>query len=169
MKDNSRISEEPSDNNAIDMGGVPEEYMSSLGRRLKYARLLSGFTQESLARVICVDRSTYTCYESDKTMPNPTMLARLAKTMHVPLEFFFWDNDSNSMKKLVVSDIKVDKRSRKKPKLDPNRVSELSSEEKVLIAYVRAKEIKPDIAQKELEHIFGEIEPPRNTKRKLPF
>ena len=62
---------------------------ATLPERLRGFRLRAGFSQQNVADILNVSRSTYTYYETGKTTPDPTTLNRIAKIFAVPLEEFF--------------------------------------------------------------------------------
>ncbi len=57
-----------------------------LGRRLRQLRESFGYTQQQLANVLNIDRSTYSYYESGKTSPDVTALLTLANVFSLPIE-----------------------------------------------------------------------------------
>ena len=56
--------------------------------RLRYFREKYDFTQEQLAAVLGVNRSTYAYYETGKTMPGIDRLIKLAEFYHLDIESF---------------------------------------------------------------------------------
>ena len=58
----------------------------SFGERLREIRKLQGFTQERLANLIGVAKSTLTNYEKNKREPNILTLTMIAKTLGVTID-----------------------------------------------------------------------------------
>ena len=131
---------------------LPRE--DTMASRLRYFRVLSGFTQQSMASVLGVSRSAYTYYETGKTSPDPIMLGRIARILNIPVTFFFVGHEPSPV--LMFSD--SDKqRAPKKVMSDPQRIGELSAAEKTLIAYIRCMDIHADSARGTLESFHGSL------------
>lgn len=58
-------------------------YGDEFSQRLRRIRKECGLTQKVVAELLGVDRSTYAYYETGKTSPDPTTLARLASLFRV--------------------------------------------------------------------------------------
>ena len=58
----------------------------TFGERLRYFRKSSGFTQNNIAEALGVDRSTYTNYENDKTLPDAKMCATIANIYGITID-----------------------------------------------------------------------------------
>ena len=56
-----------------------------LGQKLKFIRERLDLTQKEVADKLCVERSTYTYYETGKTEPTALTLARLAEIFDIDL------------------------------------------------------------------------------------
>lgn len=67
-----------------------------MNRRLIEARKQKGFTQEQLAKLIGVDRTTYAHYERGKTPLLITAL-KVAHVLNVPVEDIFSLSDVQNM------------------------------------------------------------------------
>jgi transcriptional regulator with XRE-family HTH domain len=59
----------------------------SLGRRLALLRQSKGWTQDNLATILGIDRSTISKYENDANEPDLAMLRRLATALGVSTEY----------------------------------------------------------------------------------
>lgn len=70
--------------------------LSTLLRRI---RLEAGFTQQNIAQVLEIDRSTYVYYELGRVAPDSVTLKRLARLYNVPLETFLPDKGENDEQK----------------------------------------------------------------------
>ena len=57
-----------------------------LGENLRMYRLMNGFTQNEVADYIGVERSTYTYYETGKTLPNIFTVILLSELYGVTIE-----------------------------------------------------------------------------------
>lgn len=55
----------------------------TLNQRLKKFRLASGLTQQQVADVLSLDRSTYAYYESGKTTPDIRSVSKLIKIFNI--------------------------------------------------------------------------------------
>ncbi len=62
--------------------------MKELGARLKHYRENCELSQQQVANVLNIDRSTYTYYETGKTTPSASMLLKLSKIYNVPCAVF---------------------------------------------------------------------------------
>ena len=51
----------------------------TLGQRIKAARIRKGYTQEQLAEVMCIPKSTVSAYENDKVDIKGSVLVELAE------------------------------------------------------------------------------------------
>lgn len=58
----------------------------TLGQRLKRIRNCNDFTQQQVADILNIDRSTYSYYETGKTEPNHETTIKLAKIFNVSIE-----------------------------------------------------------------------------------
>lgn len=57
----------------------------SVGKALKKYRVMSGLTQEQVAKIICINRTTYTKYESGVSEPSLEILKKIADIFGVPV------------------------------------------------------------------------------------
>ena len=106
-----------------------------LAERLRQARLQAGYSQQHVAGALNVNRATYTYYETGKTSPDPVTLGKIARICGAPISFFYPDEDEDEP--LFLTDRE---RCPKKPLVNPDRVGELSADEKKLIAVLRANQ-----------------------------
>lgn len=128
---------------------VPGE---SLASKLRRYRLRIGFTQSNVAEVLNITRSTYTYYESGRTSPDPATLNRIAKLFGVSVEEFFDDEPSESM--LFDSEVE-NRRAPKKVKPDPEKIGDLATGEKSIVAFLRDRGIPPEKALEVLKDRFS--------------
>ena len=59
----------------------------TLGEKLRFYRTAQGYTQKEIAYILSMERSTYTYYELDKTLPALQAVRRLANLYGVTMEF----------------------------------------------------------------------------------
>ena len=59
---------------------------------LREIRLASGYTQQEIANVLQIDRSTYAYYESGKTEPNIANLRKISNLYSMSLDDLLWCN-----------------------------------------------------------------------------
>jgi transcriptional regulator with XRE-family HTH domain len=57
-----------------------------IAKVLKELRIMNNYTQKQVAEVLNIDRSTYAYYESGKTKPDLTQLAKLARLYSVSID-----------------------------------------------------------------------------------
>lgn len=65
-----------------------------LGKRLLYLRNKRGLTQEELAKIFCMSRSTYAQYEVDRRKPDYDTLQRIADYFEVSTDFLLGRTDN---------------------------------------------------------------------------
>lgn len=63
--------------------------MSKLSKKLRFYRESCGLSQFQIATVLNIDRSTYTYYETGKTMPSANTIIKLSRLFGVPYSEFF--------------------------------------------------------------------------------
>jgi transcriptional regulator with XRE-family HTH domain len=56
-------------------------------------RLKSGYTQSQIAKILNIDRSTYSYYEIGKTMPDITVLLTLSRIFNIPINEMLANED----------------------------------------------------------------------------
>lgn len=70
--------------------------MSSLGKRLKYARIKRGWTQLIAAEAVGVSSQNISNYERDYREPDLPTLNKISTTYNVPLQWLITGEDSDS-------------------------------------------------------------------------
>lgn len=60
----------------------------TLGQKLRFFRKAEGYTQKEISDRLSMERSTYTYYERDKSLPNVYTLFHLARLYGVSMELF---------------------------------------------------------------------------------
>ena len=99
---------------------------------LRQIRLACGYSQGAVAEALGVNRSTYTCYELGKTVPSLDTLKKLSLIFAVPIEAFLFPETFQGLET-------TRQRSPRRVQTSPERIGELSEEEKTLIARFRAE------------------------------
>ena len=134
-----------------EIGYVPVQN-EDLATKLKRYRLQVGFTQKNVAEILNVSRSTYTYYELGKTSPDPATLNRIARLFGLSVEEFFEDEMFSQADMLYDSGAK---RVSKKVKADPEKIGDLTTSEKSIVAFLRDKRISPGDALDVLKERFS--------------
>lgn len=124
-----------------------------LGRNLRELREKCGYTQQQIAKVLNIDRSTYSYYETGKTSPDIPSLIVLANVYSVSIEDLLGQepqapqalNDSGSPQAIVSN--KADKNIMQ----NDSHIYDLTKEEKQIICYYRAA--KPEVRQVIMDYI----------------
>ena len=65
---------------------MKKEYIHSskeLGENLRLIRERHGLKQKDIAKILCLERSTYAYYETGKTLPNIFYLIKLSETLQI--------------------------------------------------------------------------------------
>lgn len=65
-----------------------------LERRLKEVRKAHGFTQQNIADILGVDRTTYTYYETGSSRPSIATLQKVAHVFNVSVAYLIGETDS---------------------------------------------------------------------------
>ena len=89
------------------------------GERLRIARERAGFSGESAAEILHLDRSTLNRYENGKRIPSEAQVRVMALTYSTSEEYLYDETDDPSPKEMVI------------------RLDEPSEMEKKLLAYYR--------------------------------
>lgn len=123
---------------------------SGVGKSLRMLREKCGYTQQQLANVLNIDRSTYSYYERGKTSPDIQTLITLASVFSVSLEELV---GQDMIMPLLHDSVK---RSAKKTLDNNSHIYDLKKDELQLIAFFRAmspeKRLKTIAAINEINH-----------------
>ncbi|NLJ30820.1 MAG: helix-turn-helix transcriptional regulator [Clostridiales bacterium] len=103
-----------------------------INERLRELRVKSGYTQYQIAKILSIDRSTYSYYEIGKTMPDITVLLKLSKIFNLPINELL--EDEVSPENIADSGIKSHYYHSKK---NASHIYELSGREKDLVGAFR--------------------------------
>lgn len=103
-----------------------------INERLRELRIKSGYTQNQIARILNIDRSTYSYYEIGKTTPDVSSLMVLAKVFNIPINELL--EDESSSPSVADSGPKYDYVHGKK---NSSHIYELTSQEKELVGLFR--------------------------------
>ncbi|WP_101698148.1 helix-turn-helix domain-containing protein [Clostridium minihomine] len=106
---------------------------NSIGKNLRTLREKCGYTQQHLANVLSIDRSTYSYYESGKTTPDISSLILLANIFSVSLQDLLGQEEISP----ILNDSSV-KPSSKRVTDNNSHIYDLKKEELQLIAFFRA-------------------------------
>lgn len=123
-------------------------YKHNLQRMLRSVRMLCGFTQGDIAATLCVNRATYTNYETGKICPDIMTLLKLGAIFQIPPESFLHPDEYANLET-------ARQRVRHIPAMDPQKLSDLSEEEKRMIA---AHRLKTNFPAKAPDKISSSIE-----------
>ena len=67
---------------------------NTLGARIKAQRIRCGMTQEELAEVMCIPKSTISAYENDKVDIKSSVIVELAKVLETDANYLLGMEDS---------------------------------------------------------------------------
>lgn len=110
-----------------------------LGTRLRKFRKENGYSQNHIANILGVERSTYTYYETGKTVPVIFDLMRLADLYSISLDDLLGFH-ADSSDPLAFGDPRqpIKTTVRRKERYLSEAVQDLSSDERQLLAYYRS-------------------------------
>lgn len=108
-------------------------YWDDLRIMLKKVRLLCGYSHADVATALGVSRSTYTYYERGKIVPDVVTLIALAQIYGVSPECFLHPEEFTDL------ETARQRPSRRQTAIDPQRLGDLSPEERRLVAEYRLK------------------------------
>lgn len=125
------------------------------GERLKELRKAAHFTQESVAKVLKVNRTTYLAYESNKFIPNAYTCRALANLYGISLEALLGSERSHPT--LRDSASKFSAEPLEDTSIDFEKIQNLSPEERHLICLFRgATQQQKEEILKEASSFFEE-------------
>lgn len=75
--------------------------MVTIGDKIKYMRLQKGLTQDQLGKLLGVNRSVISLYESCQRAPTFDILKKIARIFHVSTDYLLGVKEQNA-EKLVV-------------------------------------------------------------------
>lgn len=128
-----------------------------LNQRLKHFRTSSGLTQQQVADVLGLDRSTYAYYESGKTTPDIKSVNKLLKIFNIS---YYELMDEPDPTQLAVSDPDAEQTIDE----DMLHIYDLSKAEKRLVIYFRV--LSPNQQKDLLQSISPEAFDVRKKRRK---
>lgn len=117
-----------------------------INERLRELRIKSGYTQNQIAKILNIDRSTYSYYEIGKTMPDVSVLIILSKVFNIPINELL--SDENNPKSLADRGIRQNFVCGKK---NSSHIYELSGPEKELVGIFRT--LSKDQQEKLMRHL----------------
>ncbi len=95
---------------------------------LKKVRKEHRLTQEDVAKILGIDRTTYTFYETGKTSPSITTLVTLSNLYNCTVGYLAGVEDNNPRFKRKQTEISAS---------DPDPIARLSKEEQLAVMYFR--------------------------------
>ena len=102
-----------------------------LGDRLRAIRKEYGLTQQNIADVLGVDRTTYTVYEGGSITPSPATLVKLSQIYNVTVGYLIGVEENHPELR------KIPDEKQEKKLLSSDPISLLKKEEKELLLYFR--------------------------------
>lgn len=78
---------------------------NTLGQRIKAQRIRMGFTQEQLAEIMCVPKSTISAYENDKVDIKGSVIKELSGILHTTAGHLLGCMDEDALNNKEVIDI----------------------------------------------------------------
>ena len=102
-----------------------------LGDRLRAIRKEHGLTQQNIADVLGVDRTTYTVYEGGSITPSPATLVKLSQIYNVTVGYLIGVEENHPQLR------KIPDEKQEKKLLSSDPISLLKKEEKELLLYFR--------------------------------
>ena len=127
-----------------------------LNQRLKHFRTTSGLTQQQVADVLGLDRSTYAYYESGKTTPDIKSVNKLLKIFNISYYELMEEPDPTT--------VNVNDSDSQEDTEDKLHIYDLSKPEKRLVIYFRV--LSPNQQQDLLKSISPEAFEGRKKRRK---
>ena len=118
--------------------------MSKLSNLLKYYRENCDLSQQQVAQALNIDRSTYTYYETGKTIPSTSTIIKISRILNVSYNEFFScvDQELYHDGEFAVSDFSDNNVGYPKKVELRSKIYELSDDEKELILRFRSLSIK---------------------------
>ena len=102
-----------------------------LGDRLRAIRKEHGLTQQNIADVLGVDRTTYTVYEGGSITPSPATLVKLSQIYNVTVGYLIGVEENHPELRKIPEEKQMEKL------LSSDPMSLLKKEEKELLLYFR--------------------------------
>lgn len=102
-----------------------------LGDRLRAIRKEHGLTQQNIADVLGVDRTTYTVYEGGSITPSPATLVKLSQIYNVTVGYLIGVEENHPELR------KIPEEKQREKLLSSDPISLLKKEEKELLLYFR--------------------------------
>ena len=102
-----------------------------IGDRLRAIRKEYGLTQQNIADVLGVDRTTYTVYEGGSITPSPATLVKLSQIYNVTVGYLIGVEENHPELR------KIPDEKQEKKLLSSDPISLLKKEEKELLLYFR--------------------------------
>ena len=78
---------------------------NTLGARIKAQRIRCGMTQEELAEVMCIPKSTISAYENDKVDVKSSVLVELSKALETTPNYLLGVADDSGLEDPFVNEV----------------------------------------------------------------
>lgn len=136
-----------------------EIYLLALQNMLKAIRSACGLSQANIADALGINRATYTNYESGKSYPDLITVIELAKMFQIPPESFLYPEEYSDLDT-------ARQRVKHTPMVNPEKIGDLSKEEKELIASYRLQAGEPtwayDSLSREVDNALSQFAVKKN-------
>ncbi|MDR1003035.1 MAG: helix-turn-helix domain-containing protein [Oscillospiraceae bacterium] len=108
-------------------------------KKLKQYRISCGYTQQQVADVLSIDRSTYAYYEIGRTSPDITTVGKLIRLFNIDYRDLLDDDedDSSPVSDSGLGSIDVEEEEVRNDENSPELIGKLTKEERKLILYFR--------------------------------
>ena len=119
-----------------------------LGEKLKTLRLSYGLTQDDIAMLLGMSRTSFSKYENGAANPPLTVMRKLSVIYKVKLEYLIYDDDTT----VVFNSQNVNE----EPDADPiNSFGDLTHDEKIMVMKLR---LMTDLQKKEIIDLIDKSE-----------
>ena len=104
-----------------------------LSLTLKKLRENSGYTQQQIADVLNIDRSTYAYYETGKTTPDINTIIKLSKIFNVPYTEIFENEENRTISRVRDIESEEDQFSKLYGRKNNKHIYELTRKEQQMV------------------------------------
>ena len=120
----------------------------TIAEKIRAIRKACGFTQQQVAAVLNVDRSTYTYYETGKTTPDIHTVKLLANLFNLSIDDLLADEGAENQ----MNDSVSPEESMQEDALLPETANKLTRTERELLLYYRALPIQERVKMMSILH-----------------
>ncbi|NLA72576.1 MAG: helix-turn-helix transcriptional regulator [Clostridiales bacterium] len=119
-----------------------------IGDRLRFLRKSARLSQSQIASLLEIDRSTYSYYETDKTLPSINLLIKISKIYSITIDELIGNNNTLSFYDSGSVLVKETAQSENDEFLEKIvKLSDLNDDEKMLVLKYRLMEDKTEITK----------------------